>query len=49
MPDVERFGVAEVADGKVIAIEEKPSKPKSNYAVTGMYMHDASVFAKIHL
>jgi len=45
--DAERFGVAELADGKVIGIEEKPKKPKSNYAVTGIYMYDASVFDKI--
>jgi glucose-1-phosphate thymidylyltransferase len=46
--DAERFGVAEVADGKVVGIEEKPNQPKSNYAVTGIYMYDASVFEKIH-
>jgi glucose-1-phosphate thymidylyltransferase len=45
--DAERFGVAELSDGKVIGIEEKPKKPKSNYAVTGIYMYDASVFDKI--
>jgi len=42
--DPERFGVAEIRDGKIIAIEEKPKKPKSNYAVTGIYFYDASVF-----
>jgi glucose-1-phosphate thymidylyltransferase len=46
--DAERFGVAEVSGGKVLGIEEKPSKPKSNFAVTGIYMYDASVFDKIH-
>jgi glucose-1-phosphate thymidylyltransferase len=46
--DAERFGVAEVSDGKVIGIEEKPKRPKSNLAVTGIYMYDASVFDKIH-
>ncbi len=40
----ERFGVAEVQDGKVIGIEEKPKKPKSNYIVTGVYFYDAGVF-----
>jgi len=45
--DAERFGVAEVSGGKVVGIEEKPSRPKSNYAVTGIYMYDASVFDKI--
>ena len=45
--DAERFGVAEVSGGKVIGIEEKPKRPKSNYAVTGIYMYDATVFDKI--
>ena len=47
VPDAERFGVAEVADGRVIGIEEKPQRPKSNFAVTGIYMYDPSVFDKI--
>ncbi|HLI86869.1 MAG TPA: sugar phosphate nucleotidyltransferase [Bryobacteraceae bacterium] len=45
--DAERFGVAEVAGGRVIGIEEKPEHPKSDYAVTGIYMYDATVFDKI--
>ena len=45
--DAERFGVAEVSGGKVLGIEEKPKRPKSNLAVTGIYMYDASVFDKI--
>ena len=45
--DSERFGVAEVEGGRIVAIEEKPQQPKSNYAVTGIYMYDASVFDKI--
>jgi glucose-1-phosphate thymidylyltransferase len=40
----QRFGVAQVSDGRVIAIEEKPKKPKSDYIVTGIYFYDASVF-----
>jgi glucose-1-phosphate thymidylyltransferase len=47
VPDAERFGVAEMADGRIVGIEEKPSQPKSNYAVTGVYMYDPSVFLKI--
>jgi len=39
-----RFGVAELSDGKIMGIEEKPEKPKSDYAVTGIYFFDASVF-----
>jgi glucose-1-phosphate thymidylyltransferase len=47
VPDAERFGVAEVANGKIVGIEEKPAHPKTNYAVTGVYMFDATVFDKI--
>jgi glucose-1-phosphate thymidylyltransferase len=42
--DPERFGVAEISGGKVTNIEEKPKKPKSNYAVCGLYMYDDDVF-----
>jgi glucose-1-phosphate thymidylyltransferase len=42
--DPERYGVAEFdAAGKVISLEEKPLKPKSSYAVTGIYFYDKSV------
>lgn len=42
--DPERFGVAEFdANGRVISVEEKPAKPKSNYAITGLYFYDNSV------
>ncbi len=45
--DPERFGiVAFNQDGKVTSIEEKPQKPKSNYAIPGMYIYDNSVVAK---
>src|SRR5262249_27933145 len=47
VPDAERFGVAEVGNGRIIGIEEKPRQPKSNYAVTGIYMYDQTVFDKI--
>jgi len=43
--DPERFGVAEIdKDYKVLSIEEKPKKPKSNYAVTGLYFYDEDIF-----
>ena len=42
--DPERYGVAEFdADGRVLSLEEKPTHPKSRYAVTGLYFYDASV------
>jgi len=43
--DPERFGVAEIDDdGKIINIEEKPRKPKSNLCVTGLYFYDENAF-----
>jgi glucose-1-phosphate thymidylyltransferase len=47
VPDAERFGVAEMNGQKIIGIEEKPPKPKSNYAVTGIYLYDETVWDKI--
>jgi glucose-1-phosphate thymidylyltransferase len=42
--DPERYGVAEFdGDGRVVSLEEKPAKPKSRYAVTGLYFYDNDV------
>jgi glucose-1-phosphate thymidylyltransferase len=45
--DAQRFGVAEIEGGRIVSIVEKPVHPRSNYAVTGVYMYDPSVFEKI--
>ncbi len=45
--DAQRFGVAEIRGDRVVGIEEKPSNPRSNYAVIGIYLYDATVFQKI--
>jgi glucose-1-phosphate thymidylyltransferase len=45
--DAERFGVAELAGSRIMGIEEKPSRPKSPYAVTGIYLYDGTVFDKV--
>jgi len=45
--DPERFGIVEFdSNGKVISVEEKPEKPKSNYCITGLYFYDNSVVHK---
>jgi glucose-1-phosphate thymidylyltransferase len=48
VPDAERFGVAEFQGDRIIGIQEKPARPKSNFAVTGVYMYDETVFEKVH-
>ncbi|NOJ73715.1 sugar phosphate nucleotidyltransferase [Paenibacillus alvei] len=42
--DPQRYGVAELQGDRIVSIEEKPKNPKSNYAVTGIYMYDSNVF-----
>lgn len=42
--DPTRFGIAEIQDGRVVSIEEKPQQPRSNYCVTGIYLYDTTVF-----
>jgi len=47
VPDAERFGVAELDGDRILGIEEKPARPKSPYAVTGIYLYDGTVFEKV--
>ncbi len=42
--DPQRFGVAEIQNGRVISVEEKPTEPKSNLAITGCYLYDHRCF-----
>jgi len=44
VPDPQRFGVAELEGDRIVRIEEKPKKPKSQYAVIGIYLFDQEVF-----
>ncbi len=48
VPDPNRFGVAEIKDDKIIGIEEKPNTPKSNFAVTGIYLYDNTIFEAVN-
>jgi glucose-1-phosphate thymidylyltransferase len=48
VPSADRFGVAEIRGNHVVSIEEKPTAPKSDFAVIGVYLYDATVFQKIH-
>ena len=44
VPDPERFGVPELREDRIVRIEEKPTEPKSQYAVVGIYFYDNDVF-----
>lgn len=46
--DPERFGVPELKDGRIISIEEKPKNPKSDFAVSGIYMYDSCIFEAVN-
>jgi glucose-1-phosphate thymidylyltransferase len=45
--DPERFGVPEIRDGRIVSVEEKPKKPKSSYAVAGIYLYDHHIFEAV--
>lgn len=48
VPDPERFGVPVFSGERIVAIEEKPKSPRSQFAVIGVYFYDAAVFDLIH-
>ncbi len=47
VPDPERFGVPVLEGGRIVAIEEKPARPQSRYAVVGIYFYDNSVYDRV--
>lgn len=48
VPDPQRFGVPEIVNGRIIRVEEKPAEPKSNYAVTGLYIYDNHILEAVN-
>ena len=48
VPDPERFGVPEIRDGRIVSVEEKPARPKSSYAVAGIYLYDRHIFEAVN-
>lgn len=49
LEEARRFGVAEVEDGRIVRVEEKPKEPRSDLVVTGCYMYDGRVFDFIRM
>jgi glucose-1-phosphate thymidylyltransferase len=45
--DPQHYGCPDIRKGKIVAIQEKPKKPRSPYAVTGIYLYDRSVFSVV--
>lgn len=45
--DPQRFGVPDIKNGKIVSVEEKPKKPKSSFAVAGIYLYDSSIFEAV--
>src|SRR5437660_1681777 len=47
VPDASRYGVAELKGDRIVKVEEKPQRPKSNFAIAGIYLYPPDVFAVI--
>ena len=48
VPDPNRFGVADIVDNQIVNIQEKPISPRSNLAVTGIYLYDSNIFEAVN-
>jgi len=48
VPNPSSFGVAELSDGKIVRLVEKPTQPKSDLALVGVYMFDETIFEAVH-
>ena len=48
VPNPNQFGVAEVINDRIVSIKEKPISPKSNLAVTGIYLYDSNIFEAVN-
>ncbi|MEC9106796.1 MAG: glucose-1-phosphate thymidylyltransferase [Candidatus Neomarinimicrobiota bacterium] len=48
VPDPNRFGVADIVDNQIVNIQEKPVSPRSNLAVTGIYLYDSNIFEAVN-
>ncbi len=46
--DPERFGVPEIRDNRIVRVEEKPAQPRSNFAVSGIYLYDHHIFEAVN-
>jgi glucose-1-phosphate thymidylyltransferase len=46
--DPQRFGVAEIVGDRILGVVEKPKVPKSEFAVTGIYVYDCPIFEAVH-
>lgn len=48
VPDPQRFGVPEIVNGRIVSVQEKPENPRSEYAVSGIYLYDKNIFEAVN-